>query len=209
MVVAHRRRRRRCAREEWIGGHLPEKSTPNSFTAWESTVDRLPRPCWRVYALNCKRARLVPRSVGGSFKLRTSRTFCVGRLSGFIRAAGKASSGSYNFWASAFTGVVTHERLRYQGNVSAATVVYAHTECVLWKFPTNFTTLGIYSSGRMCNGVLCSRDRHRNLIKRDYLRRESRDAGTFETFKCVLRKHSFRTFNVFIPIYLWQFMRFI
>lgn len=37
----------RCTREEWIGGYLPEKSTPNSFTAWESTVDRFPLivPC--------------------------------------------------------------------------------------------------------------------------------------------------------------------
>lgn len=64
----------RCAREEWIGGYLPEKSTPNSFTTWESTADRFPLTVRtvRVYALNYKRAGLTPRGVGSSFKLRTS-----------------------------------------------------------------------------------------------------------------------------------------
>lgn len=83
----------RCAREEWVGGYLPEKSTLNSFTAWESTVDRFPLTVRAVpaYALNCKRARLMPRGVGGSFELRTSRTFCIRRISCLIQAAEEAS----------------------------------------------------------------------------------------------------------------------
>lgn len=68
--------RRRAREEEWIGGYLPEKSTPNSFTAVRiyrglpaspaippSLPLSLPLARRRVYALNCKRARLTPRGV--------------------------------------------------------------------------------------------------------------------------------------------------
>lgn len=88
-----------CAREEWIGGYLPEKSTPNSFTAWKSTVDWFPLTARavRVYALNCKRACVMPQGVGGSFKLRTSRTFCIRRLSCLIQAVEEASLALITF----------------------------------------------------------------------------------------------------------------